>query len=390
MSVTFDNTTAPTPGGRSPLDPQVRSQSVAPPRPARWHGVAGLSSRVLSVIALVVLLAFFAGIPVLQVLGFGYLLAASGRVARSGRLRDGAPGLSRMPGVIAVTLALLPWLVGVWLTRRLTRESLLIDPESSSRQLTQIAGQLVALAIGMHLISGLLRMPRARSCYQPVTNFAWLLGEVRSQSLLRTVYQRLAQAGETFQLPLLFKLGVSCYVTTIMWLAVPNWLLMDGPRHPVRAWIGGSMLTLVAMHLPVLQAQLATQPKWWIAFDLPRAWRSLACAPLRWLVAGALALLLPLPLYVLKFHAFPGDALWLVTPLVVVVLWFVRVVTGWAAYSGAHEGVTRSVTVVWLSRVPLLVVAGFYAVVVYYFQYLGWNGAAELWSQHAFLLPNVF
>src|SRR5262245_39482409 len=58
---------------------------------------------VFGLVALVVGLAVLAAIPVLQFLSLGYLLEAGGRVARSGRLRDGWIGVrtaARLGGVV--------------------------------------------------------------------------------------------------------------------------------------------------------------------------------------------------------------------------------------------------------------------------------------------------
>src|SRR5262245_52943118 len=72
--------------------------------PVEWLGFVGLLRRVwfafrgacewlFGAASLTVGLAFLAAIPVAQFLTLGYLLEAAGRVGRSGRLRDGFPGV---------------------------------------------------------------------------------------------------------------------------------------------------------------------------------------------------------------------------------------------------------------------------------------------------------
>ena len=41
-------------------------------------------------------------------------------------------------------------------------------------------------------------------------------------------------------------------------------------------------------------------------------------------------------------------------------------------------------------RLPLLPVAGFYVLIVFFTQYTSWNGVWSLYEQHAFLLPVPF
>ena len=81
------------------------------------RGVASGSEWLFGVLSLLLGLSMLAALPVLQLLSLGYLLESSGRVARTGRLRDGLIGVrraARVGGVVVGTwLALVPpWLVG--------------------------------------------------------------------------------------------------------------------------------------------------------------------------------------------------------------------------------------------------------------------------------------
>ena len=61
------------------------------------------------VLSLFVGLAMLAAVPVLQFLSLGYLLEASGRISRSGRLRDGALGVRPAARVGGVVLGCWVW-----------------------------------------------------------------------------------------------------------------------------------------------------------------------------------------------------------------------------------------------------------------------------------------
>src|SRR5262249_4872887 len=79
-------------------------------------------------LTLTITLAVLAAVPVLQFLSLGYLLESAGRIARTGRLRDGFIGVrtaARFGGaVLGVWLSLLP----VWLVSSLALEARLIPP----------------------------------------------------------------------------------------------------------------------------------------------------------------------------------------------------------------------------------------------------------------------
>ncbi|HMC12220.1 MAG TPA: hypothetical protein VKH44_13055, partial [Pirellulaceae bacterium] len=54
-----------------------------------WYGLCYALEWLFGLVSLLACLAVLAAIPIVNLLSLGYLLEASGRVARSGRLRDG-------------------------------------------------------------------------------------------------------------------------------------------------------------------------------------------------------------------------------------------------------------------------------------------------------------
>jgi len=385
----------PAPSLSETSEPVVAPSQAATPAqqsPARWrnHSLRYLAMGPLGIVALLAVLAVLARIPWLQFVGFGYVLAASGHVARSGRLRNGALGLQEFSHLVVLAATALPWLTAGLLIRRLVADSYLIDPSSAARRLALYGGWFTIALIATHLIVGLLRGAAPRNFYQPRQSLKWLIARLRDRSLARVVFNRVAAASATFHLPLLAWLGGFCFVSSWLWLALPAWLLSHGTMHPEQAWVGGILLAAIAFVLPIIQARFAAIPHWTTVFDLSGAWRSFARAPLRWTLAGSIALLLPLPLYALKLYRFPVGLLWMASGIVVAVTFLIRLVTGWALAGSDPGQRPRSPWIVWPCRAVLLIVATTYAVIVYYMQYFEWSGAAGLWKQHAFLLPNVF
>jgi hypothetical protein len=344
----------------------------------------------MSFLALLTVLTIFSAIPGLQLFSYGYLLAASGRVARSGRIRDGAPGLGLMGQVLKLTIAALPHVALIYLGIRLATDMYLIDPDSASRHLVLIASRGLAIMISAHLVVGLLRGAKSRYFYQPLANLRWLVGRLRDRTFGRVVYARLSECGAAFHLPLLLWLGGYCFVFSWLWLALPVWLLSHGTDHPVQAWLGGALLTLVAFHLPIMQTRFAMLQGPAAAIDVSATWRSFAAAPLRWLLGGSVALLLPLPLYGLKMYRFPFLLLWILSGLVIVGTYLIRLISGWAQAGCDTRRQPASRIVVWPSTAALLAVAATYAALVFYIQYFAWHGADGIWKQHAFLFPHLF
>src|ERR1041385_4875555 len=54
-----------------------------------WYGVCAVLEWLFGLVSLLATLALLAAIPIMNLIALGYLLDASGRVAKSGRVRDG-------------------------------------------------------------------------------------------------------------------------------------------------------------------------------------------------------------------------------------------------------------------------------------------------------------
>ncbi|MGE3808815.1 MAG: hypothetical protein AB7K24_29470, partial [Gemmataceae bacterium] len=80
-----------------PVDELPQVIAVAEPQPAlwrrAWNGLASVCEWLFGMLMLIVGLAVLASIPILGFISLGYLLEAGGRVARSGRIRDGFFGM---------------------------------------------------------------------------------------------------------------------------------------------------------------------------------------------------------------------------------------------------------------------------------------------------------
>src|SRR5438270_2680511 len=95
-----------------PLPPETRRELDPPPLPIVRRQARNEFKLILAGIewifgfaCLIGALAILAAIPILQFLSLGYLLEAAGRVARSGRLRDGFIGVRTMARIGGIVVA---------------------------------------------------------------------------------------------------------------------------------------------------------------------------------------------------------------------------------------------------------------------------------------------
>jgi hypothetical protein len=191
------------------------------------------------------------------------------------------------------------------------------------------------------------------------------------------------------ELPRYFLLGLKGFVAALAWLALPTALLAVGPRAPVVALLGGFLLAVFVIPLPLLQARLAAEGRLAAGFELREAWRRYRRAPLSALVALVLTLALAIPLYVLKIELIPRDARWLAAAVFLVTILPTKLIAGKAYARGAGEG-RAFVGFRGFAALSGLAVAAVYVLVLFGTRFIEWRGAVGLFEQHAFLVPVAF
>ncbi|HEY5314772.1 MAG TPA: hypothetical protein VIK18_19715, partial [Pirellulales bacterium] len=122
-----------------------------------WRFAASLANWLLGLSTIVVGLSLASSVPLVQLLTLGYLLDASGRVVRTGRLRDGLVGVrpaARLGGmVLGCWLVLLP----VRLIRSLATSAQLVDPGGPNERAWFVAWAVAVSLAMLHLIGALVR-----------------------------------------------------------------------------------------------------------------------------------------------------------------------------------------------------------------------------------------
>ena len=344
-------------------------------------------------VSLFVGLAVLAALPVLQFLSLGYLLEASGRIARTGRIRDGFVGVRKAGRIGQLVAGTFFATIPLWVVSDLAYEAEIVSPGSQVAQAWRI-GLFVLLAATIFHIATAWALGGRFGWFLFPFNFVIVL--IR---LFRGGYYAKCRDGvwdfvAGLRLPYYFWLGLRGFVVAFAWLVVPASLLAFGHADfalaPLVGFGGAVLMGLVLLYLPFLQTRMAASNRladgfaWWPARMEYRR------APWAYSFAFVITLLFAIPLYLLKIEIVPREAAWLPGLVFIGFIFPARVLTGWALGRARKRETPRHWFFRWTGRLPFLPAAAFYVMIVFFTQYTSWNGAWSLYEQHAFLVPVPF
>jgi hypothetical protein len=354
------------------------------------RGIASACDWVFGAVTLVVGLAVLAAMPVVQLLSFGYLLEAGGRVARTGRLRDGWIGVrraSRVGGlVIGCWLSLLP----LRLVASLATSAHLIDPGGPIARRWQAGRAVLTVLMALHLVVACARGGKLRHFFWPFTNPVWLVRRLRRGGVYASSRDAVWDFVVAMRLPHYFRLGLLGFVGTMAWLVVPVSLLGLGQRAPLVGVLGALLLGFVVLPLPFLQMRFAAEGRFAALFEYRAVRDRFRRAPWAFALAFFLTLASAVPLYLLKIEMIPRETVWLPSLVFVGFIFPARVLTGWAYARSGRRETSRHWFFRGTSRMWMLPTAALYVLFVFLSQYTAWTGVWSLYEQHAFLLPVPF
>jgi hypothetical protein len=354
-------------------------------------GVGSAIEWVLGLASLVVILSTLAAWPLVQLLSLGYLLEASARVARSGRLRDGFVGVRRAAHVGGIALGIWLALLPAWLVGSLANSAELIDPGGRIARNWRVALVVTTVLTIFHIAVAGARGGRLRHFLWPLGEPIWLFRRLREGGLYAQSRDAVWSYIAELRLPHYFLLGMVGFLGTIVWLAVPAILIASGGRQPLLGVLGALVLAMIVPFLPFLQVHYAVEGRLSALFSRRAIRERFRRAP--WAFAFALVILLvaaAIPLYLLKIEMVPRDAAWLPSVVFVIFLAPARLLAGWAyARSGRREQ-PRHWALWWMGRLAIIPAVLLYVLVVFLAQYTSWGGFTSLYDQHAFLLPVPF
>jgi hypothetical protein len=357
------------------------------------RGIHSIADWLFGFVVLMVGLAALAALPVLQFLSLGYLLEAGGRVARTGRLRDGFVGVrlaARLGGIVlGCWLILLP----LRFVSDLAYSAQIIDPGGRTAAAWRIGLFVLICLSGFHIGMACARGGRLRYFIWPF-NFIWLIRRVLRGGYYTEARDAVWDTTRSLRLPYYFSLGLRGALGALAWLALPVTLIALGrlpaPVAPLIGFLGTVLLALVLIYLPFLQMRLAMQNRLGAAFEILEVRRNYKRAPWAFAFSFVITLSFALPLYLLKIEMVPREAAWLPSLVFILFIFPARLLTGWALGLASHRAAPRHWFFRWTGRMPFLPTAALYVFIVFFTQYTSWNGVWSLYEQHAFLVPVPF
>ncbi|HVJ69070.1 MAG TPA: DUF4013 domain-containing protein [Caulifigura sp.] len=367
-------------------------------RPALWKRSAWWLGRLIRTVwgiaSVIVLLAVLAAVPLLNFAALGYLLAAEGRIARGGRLRDGIPLMEIAPRLGSIALGMWLWTLPLRFMAGSVADAALIDPGGGAERRLFIVQTILWAVISLHLILALARGGSLMCFFRPIKNGRWLWKRLRSGDY----WSRAGQLVNDFIEPLKFGrhwwLGVRGFVVAMAWLLIPSALLSAlrklEPGQGLLTIGGGLLLVWVFSWVPFLQARFAAEESLRAGFELRKTRELWRHAPIAWLITCVVISVMSLPLYLFKVALPPADAIWFVTLIFMASILPTRILTGWA-YRRAQwklaNGRRSHLLVRFGCRALLLPVLGLYVFLLFFTQFIDEHGKQALFEHHAFLLP---
>lgn len=378
--------------------PVVTHPVPKPASPAWWKRALWWIGRLIhdtfGLASVIVLLAVLAAIPLLNFAALGYLLAAEGRIARGGRLREGLPLSAIAPRLGSIALGLWLWTLPLRFIAGAVADAELIAQGGPSHQRLEMLQMVLWAAISLHLVLAIARGGSLTCFIRPIKNARWLWKRLRSGSY----WTRAGELVNEFLEPLKFGrhwwLGVRGFVVASAWLLIPSALLAalrklePGPGLVTIA--GGLLLIWVFSWIPFLQARFAAEQHLRSGFQLKTVRELWRHAPIAWLSVCVVIYVLSLPLYLFKVALPPDDAIWFITLIFIASILPTRILTGWAYRRAARKQADgrRAHFLVRLGcRLLLLPLLGLYVFLLFFTQFIDEHGKQALFEHHAFLLP---
>ena len=338
--------------------------------------------------SLVLVLSFLATYPVLQMLSLGYLLEASGRIARSGRLRDGFVGVRKAARVGGIFFGVWLMLLPLRFASLMASSARLIEPGSAADRGWSLALAVLTALVAIHIVGACCRGGKLRHFFWPAP--------IRLMRLLRErgAYARARDAVCDFtaslRLPYYFWLGLRGFAGGLAWLFLPVSLLAAGQQAPLAGFVGAIALIVVLLYLPFVQTRFAAENRFRAMFEIRPVRQWFRRAPVAFLIALFITLLFAVPLYLLKIEIIPREAAWLPSLVFVMFIFPTRLLTGWACGYANRRERNRNWFLRQFARFGMLPVAAIYVLIIFFTQFTSWHGVASLYEQHAFLVPVPF
>jgi len=363
---------------------------------------------------LTVTLAGISSIPIVQLISLGYFLEASGRIARSGRFRDGFIGYRSAARFGTVAIGVWLTLIPIRLAANFSHAAFVIDANGAPAIVWRVGITVLTISLAMHAAAAVYCGGRLRDFFWPalipysIFSLIWrkepmdkwfpplkILAEFRQGKLYSTARERLWSFISQLQIPTFFWLGLRGYVLTLMWIGIPALVMSStvtgAGAPPPLLFFGGLLMAWVVMYVPLLQAHFAAENDWRAMFQWRAVRQLFARAPIAILISITLTFVLPIPLYLAKIALTSRELTWIANILFVVSLLPSRWVAGWAMSRARRREKPRRAISRWTSRTLIAALAIAYVIITSVFaSHLTWEGGGSFFQQHAFLIPGAY
>ena len=361
-------------------------------RGLRWffsviRGAATLAS-------LAALLAAVAAIPIANLWALGALLEAEGAVARTGRLRAGFPLRRAAARVGGLAVGVAVFLVPLQVLAGFAADARIIDADGVVTRRLLLGTWIAAAVVFVHVLLAVMQGGRFRDFFRPVRNLRRCVRACRTRGGVAEALAPLEQLVADLRLWRGWRTGLVGAGGALAWTVVPTTLYaaassVRGPAVLVTL-LGGICLAVVFSWLPILQAGYARDGQWRTFARVREARDLFARCPMLWTLVFLLGFGGSLVLSLFKIAVPPRDAVWLMTPFFILVIYPVRLAAGWVyararrqerlpwkAWRYGWSGVCMGLTL-------------FYVLLLFFTRDIGAQGKLVLYQQPFFLVPSPF
>ena len=305
-------------------------------------------------VCLILVLAILAAIPGLNILTLGYLIDPQKRVAESGRLRDGFPLMVLAPRLGVIVFFSILMLAPIRFQAVRVSDAAVILGAMHPRVIQmQTFLQIMQWIIAIHLMLAICRGGTVGCFLRPFKNIVWFLRKILTRKGREEMSAGTEQVLQLVRPVQHFWIGLKAFVGAVLWLLIPTSLLVaysapgrTAPIFGVLSFLGGVLMIPVAAWLPQLQVHQAVTGRFRSIFSVRAARQVIRRAPVSWMLTTVLMYVMTLPLYLTKIKLLPADALLVLTPFFIILIYPARILVAWAY----HRGMSRPQVATWPYR----------------------------------------